>query len=75
MSAKQVNEALNDEAHVFMMLASMSAEIRAVINELSTICEFPEVFPNDISDFPPGREIKFTIDLVPGTNLISMDPY
>ncbi|XP_050909775.1 uncharacterized protein LOC127123617 [Lathyrus oleraceus] len=30
---------------------------------------------NDISDIPPEREVEFTIDLVPGTNPVSMAPY
>ncbi|MCI96883.1 cellular nucleic acid-binding protein, partial [Trifolium medium] len=39
------------------------------------VCEFPDVFPEDISDVPPGPEVEFTIDLVPGTSPISMAPY
>ncbi|MCI89032.1 cellular nucleic acid-binding protein, partial [Trifolium medium] len=33
------------------------------------------VFPGDVSDVPPEREVEFSIDLVPGTGLISMAPY
>ena len=32
--------------------------------------EFPDVFLDDIPEFPPQREIKFSIDLVPGTGPI-----
>ncbi|MCI32734.1 RNA-directed DNA polymerase (Reverse transcriptase), partial [Trifolium medium] len=35
----------------------------------------PDVFPGDVSDVPPEREVEFTIDLVPGTSPISMAPY
>lgn len=55
-----------------MMLASMSAKIRVVINELSVVCEFPEEFLDDISGLPPEREVEFTVDLVPGTNPVLM---
>ncbi|MCI32958.1 RNA-directed DNA polymerase (Reverse transcriptase), partial [Trifolium medium] len=34
-----------------------------------------DVFPKDVSDVPPEREVEFTIDLVPGTGPISMAPY
>ncbi|XP_058761705.1 uncharacterized protein LOC131635110 [Vicia villosa] len=34
-----------------------------------------EVFPHDISDFPPEHEVEFSIELVPGTNSVSMAPY
>ncbi|MCI55755.1 RNA-directed DNA polymerase (Reverse transcriptase), partial [Trifolium medium] len=43
--------------------------------ELSVVCEFPDVFPEDVSDVPPEREVEFTIDLVSGTSPISMAPY
>ncbi|MCI84409.1 cellular nucleic acid-binding protein, partial [Trifolium medium] len=43
--------------------------------ELSIVCEFPYVFPEDISDVPLEREVEFTIDLVPGTSPISLAPY
>jgi len=38
-------------------------------------CEFPEVFPDEIPDVPPEREVEFSIDLVPGTKPVSMAPY
>ncbi|MCI72888.1 cellular nucleic acid-binding protein, partial [Trifolium medium] len=34
-----------------------------------------DVFPGDVSDVPPEREVEFTIDLVPGTSPISIAPY
>ncbi|MCI42461.1 cellular nucleic acid-binding protein [Trifolium medium] len=42
---------------------------------LPVVCEFPGVFPGDISDLPPEREVEFTIDLVPGTGPVSVAPY
>jgi hypothetical protein len=39
------------------------------------VCEFPDVFPEDVSDLPPEREVEFSIEVVPGTNPISMAPY
>ena len=37
--------------------------------------EFPDVFPEDLSGLPPDREIEFSIDLLPSSNLISKAPY
>ncbi|MCI63363.1 RNA-directed DNA polymerase (Reverse transcriptase), partial [Trifolium medium] len=45
------------------------------IEELPVVCEFPGVFPGDVSDLPPEREVEFSIDLIPGTGPISMTPY
>ena len=32
------------------------------------------MFPEDISNFPPEHGVEFSIDLVPGTSLVSMTP-
>ena len=45
------------------------------MGELPIVCDFPEVFPDDISDLPPEREVEFSIDLIPGTSPVSMSPY
>jgi len=42
---------------------------------LPVVNELPEVFPNEIPDVPPEREVEFSIDLVPGTKPVSMAPY
>ena len=39
------------------------------------VCEFPDVFPEELPGLPPDREIEFYIDVVPGTDPISMPPY
>lgn len=39
------------------------------------VCEFRDVFLEDIYDLPPEREIGFALDLVTGTSSISMGPY
>ena len=39
------------------------------------VCEYSDVFPEDLVSLPPHREIEFSIDLVPGTAPISMAPY
>ena len=37
--------------------------------------EYPDVFPEDILEFPSKREVEFFIDLVPRMGLISIAPY
>ena len=32
-------------------------------------------FPNDIAGLSPEREVEFTIELIPGTESISIPPY
>ncbi|XP_050897100.1 uncharacterized mitochondrial protein AtMg00860-like [Lathyrus oleraceus] len=45
------------------------------MGEFPVVCDFPEVFSNEVRDFPPEREVKFTIDLIPGASPVSMAPY
>ena len=39
------------------------------------VCEFPDVFPEELPGWPPERGIESCIDIVFGTNPISMLPY
>ena len=43
--------------------------------EIPVLCEFPDVFPEDLPRLPPDRDIEFKIDLIPGTAPISRRPY
>ena len=45
------------------------------LENIPIVKEFPDVFPDDISGLPPDREVEFTIDLIPGTEPISIPPY
>ena len=39
------------------------------------VCEFLDVFPDDLLGMPPEQEIEFIIELLPGTAPISKRPY
>ena len=39
------------------------------------MCEFVDVFPNDLPGMPPNRDIEFVIELQPGTAPISKRSY
>ncbi|XP_058775309.1 uncharacterized protein LOC131649569 [Vicia villosa] len=75
LSARQLRLLMKEEVQVFVLVASLSIENQAIIVELQVVQEFPEVFPDEIPDVPPEREVKFSIDLVPSTKPVSMAPY
>ncbi|MCI75280.1 cellular nucleic acid-binding protein, partial [Trifolium medium] len=60
---------------VFVMFASLRVEEKAEVDALSVVREFVDVFPDEILDLPPEREVEFSIDIVPVTSPISMAPY
>nr|GFB97810.1 putative reverse transcriptase domain-containing protein [Tanacetum cinerariifolium] len=43
--------------------------------DIRVACEFPEVFPDDLSGLPPVHEVEFCIDLIPGALPIAKAPY
>jgi len=42
---------------------------------ISIVHEFEDVFPEEVFELPPSREVEFSIDLVPGIGPVSIDPY
>ncbi|GAU49588.1 hypothetical protein TSUD_138750 [Trifolium subterraneum] len=75
MNGEEVKESLNDHGELFMVFGSLKLEGGAKLGEIPVVGEFSDVFPEDISDLPPEREVEFGIDLVPGTSPISMALY
>jgi hypothetical protein len=45
------------------------------LNEIRIAQEYPDVFPGDLPNMPPDRDIEVIIELVPGTPPISKRPY
>ncbi|KAA3464136.1 DNA/RNA polymerases superfamily protein [Gossypium australe] len=45
------------------------------VESIPIVCEFPDVFPEELSGLPPMGEVEFGIDLVLGTTPISIAPY
>jgi hypothetical protein len=39
------------------------------------VCEYPDVFPDDLPGMPPDKDVEFVIELQPGTAPISKRPY
>ena len=45
------------------------------IQQIPIVKEFIDVFLGELPSLPPEREVKFSIELIPGTNPISIAPY
>ena len=48
---------------------------KGAVVRVPVVCEFPDVFPEELPGLPPDREIELCIDVVPGTDPISIPPY
>jgi hypothetical protein len=57
----------------------LSSEVHAVqaksIAEIPVVCEFLDIFPDDLPGLPLDRDVEFKIELLPGTTPISRRPY
>jgi hypothetical protein len=45
------------------------------LEDIPVVCEYPDVFPDDLPRMPPDRDIEFIIELQTGTAPISKRPY
>jgi hypothetical protein len=52
-----------------------NATIAKAIEDIPVVCEFPDVFPDDLPGLPLDREVEFKIELILGTTPISQRPY
>jgi hypothetical protein len=45
------------------------------LKKIPVVCEYADVFPDELPGMPPDRDIDFAIELQPGTTPISKRPY
>ncbi len=46
-----------------------------IVRDIPTVCDFPDVFPEELLGLPPEREVQFEIEVMPGMDPISITPY
>jgi hypothetical protein len=51
------------------------ALIESPVERIPVVCEYPDVFLDELPGMPPDRDIEFAIELQPGTAPISKRPY
>ncbi|XP_057733854.1 uncharacterized protein LOC130949036 [Arachis stenosperma] len=59
---------------IMLLTAGVSGDDQS-LEQIPVVCEFPDMFLDDINEFPPDREVEFAIELVPGAGAISITPY
>ncbi|MCI45857.1 hypothetical protein A2U01_0067096, partial [Trifolium medium] len=53
MCSREVERSLKEHENMFFMFASLMMEEESEVGALHVVCEFPDVFPDDVSDLPP----------------------
>ncbi|XP_020997198.1 uncharacterized protein LOC110280479 [Arachis duranensis] len=64
-----------EECQGYILLAANALGDAQNLDQISVVRDFPEVFPKDIPEFPPQREIEFAIELVSGPGPVSIALY
>ncbi|XP_027932837.1 uncharacterized protein LOC114188463 [Vigna unguiculata] len=76
ISTREVVKALQEGATCFMVMAKPEKKgATEMIQNIHVVNEYTYVFPDEVPRLPPGRDVDFTIDLIPGAGPVSMTPY
>jgi len=75
MSALSIGKSLRQGCTVFLCFISEVKSKDVKFEDIPVVKEFPDVFPQEIPDLPPKREIDFEIELEPSARPISKPPY
>ena len=76
ISAQRAINEVEAGATCFMIVAHTEKNNTAEkISEIPVVEEYADVFPNEILELPPSKDVDFTIDLIPGVGPVSMASY
>ena len=70
ISVKKVEKLVRHGCESYLAYVAMSEDHKIGLLEIPIVCEFPDVFPDELSGVPHRREIDFSVELMPGTQPI-----
>ena len=59
----------------FLFTMSGESKRKVTMDCIPQVCDFADVFPDELPGLPPHREMDFSIDLYPGIDPISVAPF
>ena len=75
MTAMKASKMLQKSYQGYLANAIKVRDSGSRLEDIPVVKEFSDVFPKDLPGIPPDREIDFQIELAPGTEPISKEPY
>ncbi|XP_027155509.1 uncharacterized protein LOC113758506 [Coffea eugenioides] len=75
ISGIQARKLLSRGAQGFLAFLINTPTDKLKVKDVPVVGEYSDVFPNELVNLPPQREIEFEINLLPGTSPISKTPY
>ena len=65
----------NGQLRGWLESLTLKDEVRQDVSLPRVVCEYEDVFPNELPRLPPSRDVDFCINLHPSTSPISMTPH
>ena len=59
----------------WLVSLTLEDEGRRDLSLPQVVCEYVDIFPDELLGLPPHRDVDFVIELHPGTSSISMTPH
>lgn len=75
ISAIRANRLLGQGCEGFLAYVFGGSEVKKELTEVSVVCDYLDVFPDDLLGLPLDGEVEFSTDIVPETVPISKTPY
>ncbi|KAM2294350.1 hypothetical protein ACFX1S_034260 [Malus domestica] len=75
ISAMRARKLLSKGCQGYLAHVVLNDVVPNSVEEVGVVRHYPDVFPDDLPGLPPNRDVEFSIDLLPGTDLISLTPY
>ncbi|XP_071933088.1 uncharacterized protein [Coffea arabica] len=72
---KIVEFCIPGEATLRLDVRGSLASSAMISEDVPVVSEYPDVFPDELVNLPPEREIEFEVNLCPGASPISKTPY
>ncbi len=75
VSALEVVSILKGDGKGYLAYLLNKPKDQIGVDDIEVVKEFKDVFPKELDELPPAREIEFIIDLVPRAQPFSKTPY
>ncbi|XP_021971541.1 uncharacterized protein LOC110866707 [Helianthus annuus] len=75
MSCTQANKCLRKQYFTFLAHMVEQKGKGKSVSDVPVVCDFPDIFPEDLPGLPPPRSINFCIDFIPGSTPVAKAPY
>ncbi|GJS01070.1 putative reverse transcriptase domain-containing protein [Tanacetum coccineum] len=75
VSCMEVKKYVDHGSYLFVAQVVEKEPAERRLEDVPVICEFPDVFPEDLPGLLPSRQVEFVIELVPGAAPVARAPY